>query len=290
MIPIVKWAGGKRQILPEIVKSLPDYWNTYIEPFSGGLALFCYLSSIDRINKAILADTNPELVNLYVIIKTNPDELIKALDSSFFVNSEEKYYENRQRFNDVRGKNDEKILRSACFLYLNKHCYNGLWRVNNKGEFNVPFGKYKNPTISKPHEIYSLSKIFANATIIESDFEAIINMAEEGDFVYCDPPYHPVSVTSHFTSYTNAGFTIDDQRRLTEKASEMKLQGVNLLLSNSDTPVIHELYSSFNIRVINASRMINSKADRRKGSTEILASTYAVSEKQKNALYIPQRK
>jgi DNA adenine methylase len=272
--PIVKWAGGKRQLLSRMIMVLPEKWNKYFEPFAGGSAMIVELSNMGRIGKATIGDTNPELVNLYMEVRDNLEGLLEELKSIQFVNEKESYLSARNRFNAIRGSEESKTERSVLFLYLNRHCFNGLWRVNSSGEFNVPFGKYSNPSLPGASEIRRFSEMLQDVDIRCSDFETILSDVQPGDFVYLDPPYEPVSRTSSFTSYTKIGFTPYDQKRLRGMCRKLDNMGAMFMVSNSFSPPVMELYSEFTIRKVDANRSINRDSGGRKGTTEILVTNY----------------
>ncbi len=272
--PIVKWAGGKRQILKHLLERIPIEWDIYYEPFAGGLALLTALYTKGKIGKAVISDLNEELINLYVVIKERPQDLLKELRKKIYHNDKETYLKLREEFNRIRGNQSYDVRRAALFLYLNRHGYNGLWRVNSKGEFNVPFGRYKNPKMPDEKHIMKFHEMLKNITILNEDFEIAVRNINENDFVYFDPPYQPVSKTAYFTDYTSAGFDSKEQRRLAALCRKLDEKGVYFMVSNSDTPLIRELYEGFNIYVVEANRNINSKADRRKGITEVIITNY----------------
>ena len=274
--PLVKWAGGKRQILSDLLGHLPPKWNTYYEPFGGGLALLTALYNRKKLRHAVISDLNDELINLYVVVKEHPKELIKMLHSLDLRNTSEIYIKNRKRFNQIRGKNEYAVERAALFLYLNKHGYNGLWRVNKKGEFNVPFGRYKNPRLPTDVEILNFSKMLQQVEIKNEDFEIAVRTAKKGDFVYFDPPYQPVSSTAYFTDYTSAGFTADDQKRLAQVCKKLHKKGVFFMVSNSDTIFIREIYQDFNIYPLVTNRYISSNPKtRKKAGREVIITNYS---------------
>jgi len=274
--PLVKWAGGKRQLLSELVKRLPENWKTYYEPFVGGGALLIELYRRKLLNSAVISDLNEELINLYNVVKNNPHELIETLKNEEFKNEKDAYLKLRERFNDIIGNPEQRIERAALFLYLNKHCYNGLWRVNKAGKFNVPFGRYKNPNMPSQKLILEFSNMLRSVEILNVDFERAVLSANEGDFVYFDPPYQPVSETAYFTDYTSNGFDYSEQRRLAKVCKKLTERGVYFMVSNSNTDEIKRLYDDFNIFVVNANRFINSKADKRTGATEVIVTNYEV--------------
>ncbi len=264
--PFIKWAGGKSQLLPEMAKLFPpkDQINRYFEPFLGGGAVFFHLQH----PKSYLSDTNKDLVELYETVKNNVEKLIKALKPH--KNEHDYFYE-------VRAQNPadlSPIERAARFIYLNKTCFNGLYRVNSKGGFNVPFGRYKNPAICDEEALRSASAALKNAKISHGEFHSVLSKAKTTDFIYFDPPYQPLSKTSSFTSYTVNGFGENEQRDLAKTYKELANRGCFVMLSNSDAPLIRELYKDFFLYEIQASRAINSKADGRGKITELLIINY----------------
>ncbi len=261
--PFLKWAGGKRSLIPEIAQRLPDEFNSYWEPFLGGGAVFFALES--RISRAYLSDVNAELALVYQVVKRRVDELIDALDDHAARHDEKDYYYTIRKRTNIH----DSVERAARFIYLNKTCYNGLYRVNKKGKFNVPRGNYKNPCICDRDNLRAASKVLGNATIRFDDFD-IIN-PDSGDFVYCDPPYDGT-----FTSYDANGFGNEDQRRLRDAVLKWHSQSVNVMLSNSDTDFIRNLYSDdvFHIHEVNAPRNINCKGDGRESVGELLITSY----------------
>ena len=254
--PVVKWAGGKTQMLDILVLNKPEKFNKYIEPFIGGGALFFDLSP----ENAIISDSNPELINLYKVIADDVDELIVKLKE--MKNEEEFYYM-------VRATNPDtltKIEKAARTLFLNRTCFNGLYRVNKKGEFNVPFGKYKNPKICDEENLRAVSKALEKATIIHSDYKKILrDYAEPGDFIFLDPPYFPVSQYADFKRYTKEQFHEEDQKELADEVKRLRDLGCHVLLTNSNHPLVHQFYEEFEISVHQTKRNINSNASKRNG-------------------------
>lgn len=272
--PVVKWVGGKRQLLPEIKKYSPKKYNTYFEPFVGGGAVLFELQP----KNAIVNDINKELINLYSVIQNNVDDLIEKLsDTESYSNTSDCYYRVReldrepQKYNKMTG-----VDRAARILYLNKTCYNGLYRVNSMGEFNSPFGSYKNPNIVNSITLKAVSKYFneSNIKFLNGDFEKTVKMAKKDDFVYFDPPYAPISKTSNFTGYNENGFGENEQIRLKELCDALDKKGVKFLLSNSDCEFIRDLYKDYNIVTIQAKRTINSNANNRGAISEVLIRNY----------------
>lgn len=272
--PVVKWVGGKRQLLPEIKKYFPKKFNTYFEPFVGGGAVLFELQP----KNAIVNDINKELINLYSVIQNNVEELIDKLsDTDTYSNTSECYYRIReldrepQKYNKMTG-----IDRAARVLYLNKTCYNGLYRVNSVGEFNSPFGSYKNPNIVNEITLRAVNKYFneSNIRFLNGDFEKTVKNAKRGDFIYFDPPYAPISKTSNFTGYNESGFCENEQIRLKKLCDTLDKKGVKFLLSNSDCEFIRELYKDYNIITIKAKRAINSNGNNRGDVSEVLITNY----------------
>jgi DNA adenine methylase len=264
--PFLKWVGGKRQLLPEILRRVPPgRIRRYAEPFVGGGALFFELVRQGRIESAVLCDTNTDLIFTYRAVKEEPEDVIEAL--RFHKNTAEHYYE-------VRALDPEKLSRperAARTIYLNRCGYNGLYRVNLAGKFNVPFGKYANPAIRDPDGLRAASKALQRADLRVADFEDAVSDLKIGDFGYFDPPYVPLSVTSSFTAYTRDGFTLDDQTRLRDTALALKARGVRVLLSNSSAKIVYDLYrKSFKCREVAATRMINCVGQGRGRIAELL--------------------
>ncbi len=270
MKPLLKWAGGKRQIIQHIVKLLPASWNRYYEPFAGGLALLSELGNRGLVSSAIISDTNPELINLYRQVKDSAEALIKTVSEYGFENEKDYYYQTRSKFNEIIGKNDRKLERAAIMLYLNRFGYNGLWRVNSKGSFNVPFGKYVNSHLPSRDQILQFSELLKKVDIALEDFQTIALSAKKGDLVYFDPPYFPVSHTAYFTDYTAGGFSMKDQRRLYETCQELNKEGVNFILSNSHSQELLDMYREFQCFKIESRRNINSASNKRKGHFDLL--------------------
>lgn len=256
--PFVKWVGGKRALVPEIIKHLPtDDINTYWEPFLGGGAVFFALDS--RIMEANLSDTNLDLAITYNVVRSNLDDLLVALRSLAARHSKEQYLRVRRE-----TKTEDSVRIAARFIYLNKTCYNGLYRVNRKNEFNVPMGNYQNPMICDEYNLQCASDVLNKAEIRYQSFEKIA--PREGDVVYCDPPYH-----NTFTGYTKNGFSANDQEKLRDACLEWKNAGAHVIVSNSDTPLINALYGdSFGIHRVLGRRSVNCKGSDRGSATELL--------------------
>ena len=262
--PVLKWAGGKGKLLPELIKLLPEHLGTYHEPFVGGGALFFELATQARITKAYLSDINTSLIDVYIGLQDCVDEVIAHLQQH---RHEHDYYY------AVRAQRPEELSlpeRAARVIYLNKTCYNGLYRENRTGQFNVPFGRYVNPTICDEPNLRAVSTVLRDVDIARRRFDTVLDYAKKGDFVYFDPPYVPLSPTANFTSYDRAGFGPDDQRHLRDVFAELGRQGVRAMLSNSDTPLVRELYTGFRIEQVFAARAVNSKANGRGKVAEVL--------------------
>ena len=274
VIPVVKWVGGKRQLLSEIKKYIPKTFNTYFEPFVGGGAVLFELQP----KNAIVNDINRELINLYSVIQNNVEELIDKLSNTeLYSNTSECFYRIRELDRDPKEYNKMNgIDKAARILYLNKTCYNGLYRVNSMGEFNSPFGSYKNPNIVNEVTLRAVSKYFneANIKFFNTDFEKTLKSAKKGDFVYFDPPYVPISKTSNFTGYNEGGFGETEQIRLKNLCDKLNSKGIKFLLSNSDCEFIKDLYKDYNNITIKAKRAINSNGNNRGAISEVLIRNY----------------
>ena len=266
--PIVKWVGGKRQLMFELLKNMPVSCNRYFEPFIGGGALFFELQP----DNAYISDMNEELINLYQVVRDNVDELITDLQKHDI--SKEYFMEIRNIDRTEEYENWSDVQKASRFIYLNRTCFNGMYRVNSKGEFNVPFGHYKNPRILDENNLINCSNLLQRTEIKHADFSEILKKVKKGDFVYFDPPYVPLSETSSFTSYTKDGFDMDMQLSLRDVCDELDSMGVKFLLSNSDTQFVNELYENYNIKKVFASRQINANADGRGKITEVLVRNY----------------
>jgi len=272
--PVVKWAGGKSKIINQFSKYIPEKFNNYHEPFIGGGALFFHLvpNLVKRNATAYLSDLVEELINLYHVIKKDVDSLIVTSKKHKY---EEDYYYNIRALDPFKMPDVERASR---ILYLNKTCFNGLYRVNSKGKFNVSFGDYINPVIVDEVVLRNASKAFQFAELFHGDFELVLNNAQKGDFVYLDPPYVPLSTTSDFTKYTSNSFGFADHERLKKLFDELKTRGCYVMLSNSNTNFVKDLYSDCNIKTVSASRAINSNAAKRGAIKELLILSYTDNE------------
>jgi DNA adenine methylase len=273
--PFVKWAGGKRQLIPAIEKHLPEKFGSYFEPFLGGGALLFHLLSENKNLKRYVSDLNSDLVLSYVSIRDNLNGLLKSLQKhsdKYFSDSKSYYY-------SVRESNPKsQIEKVSRLLFLNRTCFNGLYRVNSKGKFNVPLGRYSHPNIIQEENLRAVNQFLnQNKIIIKcQDFSSTVEKAKKGDFVYFDPPYQPVSKTANFTSYTNGNFGLNDLKRLAKVSNELAKKGVNVLLSNSSSKQVRDLFSSkhWDIIKIEANRAINSDSNKRTGHFELLIKNY----------------
>ncbi|MBL8149120.1 MAG: DNA adenine methylase [Blastocatellia bacterium] len=264
--PFIKWAGGKRRLLEQYAPHLPSqsHFKRYLEPFLGGGALFFYL----RPEKAILADLNEELINCYLMVKQHPEELIDRLKRHKVTSSY--FYEMRKQ----EPLTLSPLERASRFIYLNKTCYNGLYRVNSSGQFNVPFGKSKSTSVCDESVIRTASITLQNAHLKVSSFEDTVSEVVAGDFVYFDPPYVPLSQTASFTNYTSPAFTDRDQDKLASIARELSRKGVLVIVSNSNTEMVHRLYRGFRIELVRCNRAINSNTLGRGAVDELLIKNF----------------
>lgn len=272
--PFLKWAGGKSKLISQYIPYFPTKFDNYYEPFLGGGAVFFYLvgalggAPVQGKNRFILTDINPQLINAYCCVREQVEDLILLLAEHQARHCKEYYYQMRKQ---NIGTSLEKAAR---LIYLNKTCFNGLYRENSKGEFNVPIGKYKNPTICNLDGLRSVRQALRGALIEVRSFDAVLDYASSQDFVYFDPPYYPLSPTSNFTAYSSYSFNENDQVRLRDTFAELASREVKVMLSNSDCPFIRELYQEFNIHEISAARAINSNAKKRGKITELLITSY----------------
>lgn len=270
--PFTKWTGGKRQLLPVLKQNMPADFGRYFEPFIGGGALFFDLLP----EKAVINDANGQLVQAYEQIRDNVDELLGLLEIHQENNTKEYYYDLRSMDRDGRLEKMSETEEAARLLYMLRVDFNGLYRVNSKNQFNVPYGRYKNPKIVDNELLHTISKYLNNNTIkiLNTDFEKAVERAEAGDFVYFDPPYVPLTETRSFTSYTQNGFTQEDQIRLRDTFAKLADKGVKCLLSNSDTEIVRDLYQGFDIQKIDSIHMIGAKATSRKQISEVLVKNF----------------
>jgi len=268
--PFLKWAGGKGQLLPELIARLPECFTAYHEPHVGSGALFFELTSRGASSQAFLSDANQSLIDTYIAVRDQVEDVIAILRKHRKKHDPDYYYL-------VRAIDPSRLPlagRAARIIYLNKTCYNGLYRENKSGQFNVPFGRYENPTICDAANLRVVSRALQGADIARRGYDSVRERAQPGDFVYFDPPYHPLSATSSFTAYDRKGFSEDDQRGLRDVFGELARRGVHVMLSNSDTPLVRELYAAFHIERVYASRSINSKGNRRGKIAELIVRNY----------------
>ena len=270
--PFIKWVGGKGKLLGQLLPLLPPGAELmrHVEPFAGGAAMFF----ARRPARAMLCDVNPALVDTYLAVRDQVESVIAALEplAAQHAAAEGTYYRVRERYNARRGHT--RAERAAMFVYLNKTCFNGLHRVNRKGDFNVPQGRYKNPRILDESTLRAASAALAGCEIVNQGFEALLATAKPGDFVYLDPPYEPVSRTSNFTSYAEEGFSQRDQERLRDVYAELDRRGCKLMLSNSDVPFIRELYGKWRIDLVAAPRAVSCDARGRGLVSEVVVRNY----------------
>ncbi|MDX2228531.1 MAG: DNA adenine methylase [Leptolyngbyaceae cyanobacterium bins.349] len=263
--PFLKWAGGKGKLISQYSFYFPKNYSSYYEPFLGGGAIFFHLQP----RQAWLMDINSELVNVYQCVRDRLPEVLELLAFHRDAHCHEYYYHMRACIPTAA------IERAARLIYLNKTCFNGLYRENSKGQFNVPMGSYKKPGIFDPTLLFAASRSLQTATIQMAPFESVLNYANTSqDFVYFDPPYFPISATSNFTAYSRYAFKEEDHIRLRDTFATLAQRGVKVMLSNSDCPFVRDLYQGFQIHPILAARAINSKATRRGKITELLITSY----------------
>jgi DNA adenine methylase len=268
--PVLKWAGGKRQLLEPILsfvdRAFPDRIEKYYEPFAGGAAVFFALVSRGKFEKARLSDMNADLIRVYSELRDDADSVIAELQKLLDLgHSEEVYYKVRDQRKPVRAS-----ARAARMIYLNRTGYNGLYRVNRSGGFNVPFGRYKAPRILDKARLEAAAKALQDVELAVEDFEESCKAAKRGDFVYFDPPYVPVSKTASFAAYHSKAFDLSEHQRLAKTFARLNKRGVSLLLSNSDTPETRALFQAFDTRTVQATRAINSKGASRGAVPELL--------------------
>ena len=273
--PFVKWAGGKRQLIPILNENLPKTFGTYFEPFLGGGALLFHMLIERNGQKCSISDLNSDLVLSYTTIRDRAESLINSLK-----NHEKNYQkDSKSYYYSIRESNPRsQIEKTSRLIFLNRTCFNGLYRVNSKGKFNVPLGKYTNPNIVNEDNLRSVSNILQSSRVDIKcrDFEAILNDAKKDDLVYFDPPYQPVSDTANFTGYTNKDFTYDDLARLAELCMKLNSKGCRVLLSNSNSKEVTDMFSTkpWKINKIKANRSINSNSKKRTGHFELLIKNY----------------
>jgi DNA adenine methylase len=274
--PFLKWAGGKGQLLAQYAALFPkERPARYFEPFVGSGAVFFHLRERDFAGRYHLYDVNPELINVYRVVRDEIEALIARLAEHKARHSPEHYTAVRNR-DRAPGwpQTAADVERAARMIYLNKTCFNGLWRVNSKGHFNVPLGRYTNPPILDEPRLRAASEALQGVTIAVRDFRAVPEEAGPGDFVYFDPPYVPLNATSNFTSYSQGDFGEADQRALADVFHALDARGCRVMLSNADAPLVHALYRGDRIEIVQARRAINTRADRRGAVNEVVVLNY----------------
>ncbi|HEX2471691.1 MAG TPA: DNA adenine methylase [Nitrososphaera sp.] len=273
LLPLfLKWAGGKLQLIEQFENLFPHNFRNYYEPFIGSGAVFFYVKSKLKPNKVILSDTNEELINCFVVVRDKPSELVESLLKHRKKHSKEYYYAVRS----IKSDRLDNVNRAARLIYLNKTCFNGLYRVNSEGQFNVPFGDYENPSIFDKNILFQASQLLQDVHLQVMSFERVLDFADKDDFVYFDPPYIPVSKTSSFTRYSKSNFSVKEQKRLSEVFGLLDSRGCFVMLSNSDHALTRELYRDYekNTVIVRAKRMINSIGSRRGAINELVVTNY----------------
>ena len=273
--PFVKWAGGKRQLIPILSKNLPQEFGSYYEPFLGGGALLFYILSERNNQRCGISDLNSDLILTYTTIRDKTEDLIQSLKNhakNYKKDSKSYYYL-------VRGDNPRNAVeKTSRLIFLNRTCFNGLYRVNSKGKFNVPLGRYTNPSIVNEENLLAVAHVLKSSKISIQcrDFESVLRDAKSGDLIYFDPPYQPISKTANFTSYTNKSFTTDDLARLADLCLKLDSKGCHVMLSNSDSKEVVGMFKekNWNISKITANRAINSNSNKRTGHYELLIINY----------------
>ena len=266
--PFVKWVGGKRSIMPKLLMRLPlaGAYKTYNELFIGGGALFWEVLPA----KGVIADTNPHLIATYRAIKDDVQGVVSLLKKHKRLHSKAHFSQVRERL--LQERSDVEV--ASDFIYLNKTCFNGLYRENRRGDFNVPIGSYPNPTLYERENLIAVAQRLAGASIRQASFDAVLESAQEGDLVYFDPPYFPASKTASFTNYAAGGFEVDLQVKLAKVFAELARRGCFVMLSNSDVPAMHELYAGWRLVTVSAARCINSSGAKRGPVGELLVKSW----------------
>ena len=271
----LKWAGGKGQLLEQFKPLFPKKFERYIEPFLGSGAVFFYIIQKYNPKEIIISDVNEELINTYEIIKNDVERLIVELKQhkDYHMAEGKRYY---LTIRSTNPNNLPKLERAARFIYLNKTCFNGLYRVNSKGQFNVPIGSYKNPDIVNEEKLRLVSNLLKKVIIKVMSFEKVLDLAKKNDFIYLDPPYYPLKKGKSFTTYTKDVFLEEEQKKLANVFDKLDKKGCYVMLSNSDTKFIKELYSKHDIHFVQATRMINCNGDKRGKINEVVVINYEV--------------
>ncbi|VVB81523.1 D12 class N6 adenine-specific DNA methyltransferase [uncultured archaeon] len=273
----VKWAGGKKQLLQQFKDVFPKEITTYHEPFVGGGSVAFYIIKNHKPKKVFISDINEELINCYKVIKNDVKELIWSLKQYAKMHSKKTYY----NFREQNPQKLSSVQRAARFIYLNKTCFNGLYRVNSTGKFNVPIGSYNKPAIVQEEDLKEISRLLKKAVINKTSFEAVLNVAKKGDFIYFDPPYYPIKKGQSFTTYTKENFLEKEQETLARTFKSLDKRGCLVMLSNSDTEFIKKRYKDYNITIVKAKRMINCDATKRGAINELVVTNYPIDKIQK---------
>ncbi len=278
----LKWAGGKLQLIEQFENLFPHKFRNYYEPFIGSGAVFFYVKSKLEPNKVLLSDTNEELINCFLIVRDKPSELVELLLNHRKKHSKEHYYAVRS----IESNRLDRVNRAARLIYLNKTCFNGLYRVNSKGQFNVPFGDYKSPSIFDKNILFQASQLLQGVDLEVMTFEKVLDFAGKDDFVYFDPPYIPLSKTSSFTRYSKSDFSMKEQKQLSEVFETLDSRGCFVMVSNSDHALTRELYRQYkkNTVVVRAKRMINSVGSKRGTINELIITNYSTANKVETSL------
>ncbi len=272
--PFVKWAGGKRQLIPTLSKHFPKSYGTYFEPFLGGGAVLFHLLSENPNQKCSVSDLNSDLVLSYITIRDKVEDLISSLkkhSKNYFADKSSYYYSIREK------EPKDQISKTSRLIFLNRTCFNGLYRVNSKGKFNVPLGRYSNPNIVNEENLRTISQTLQSKKISIKcqDFSSVLDQAKKDDFVYFDPPYQPVSKTANFTSYTNRDFNLDDLKRLAELCYDLDSKGCKVVLSNSNTKDVKSFFDkSWKVKEVEVNRAINSDSKKRTGHSELVVKNF----------------
>ena len=283
LLPLfLKWAGGKLQLIEQFKNHFPHKFRNYYEPFIGSGAVFFYVQSKLKPNKVILSDTNEELINCFLIVRDKPSELVELLLNHRKKHSKEYYYAVRS----IESNRLDSVNRAARLIYLNKTCFNGLYRVNSKGQFNVPFGDYESPSIFDKNTLFRASQLLQGVDLQVMAFEKVLDFAGKDDFIYFDPPYIPLSKTSSFTRYSKSDFSMKEQKQLSEVFERLDSRGCFVMLSNSDHVLTRELYRHYekNTVVVRAKRMINSIGSKRGAINELIITNYSTANKVETSL------
>jgi len=269
----VKWAGGKGQLLAQFVPLFPNQFNSYLEPFVGSGAVFFYIIQQFNPSEVMISDLNEELIDAYQLVRDEVDKLIVELKQ----HQQAHLTQGKQYYLTIRAKNPAELSpleRAARFIYLNKTGFNGLYRVNAKGEFNVPMGCYKKPDIVQADKLRQVAHLLKNVRIERKSFETVVDVAKQGDFIYFDPPYYPLEKGKNFTAYAKDAFLADEQQKLAQVFKQLDKQGCRLMLSNSNTQFIKDLYVDYHIHQVQATRMINCDGNNRGKINEVVVTNY----------------